>query len=53
MQVLQKAQENFKQAQQEVMQAQTDLEMLTQEAPAASDASSTSQREPDQNLWKL
>ena len=33
MQGLQKAQENFEQAQQEVMQAQTDLEMLMQEAP--------------------
>ena len=33
MQALQKAQDNFEQAQQEVMQAQTELEMLMQEAP--------------------
>ena len=33
MQALQKAQENFEQAQQEVMQAQTDLDLLMQEAP--------------------
>ena len=33
MEALQKAQENFEQAQQEVMQAQTELEMLMQEAP--------------------
>ena len=32
-QALQKAQENFEQAQQEVMHAKTDIEMLVQEAP--------------------
>ena len=33
MEALQKAQENFEQAQQEVIQAQTDLDKLIQEAP--------------------
>ena len=42
---MQKAQDNFEQAQQEVMQAQTELEMLIQEH-----ASCTRQREPGENL---
>ena len=47
MQALQKAQENFEQAQQEVMQALTDQDLLMQEAPLPVMPSSTSQP------WKL
>ena len=53
MQALQKDQENFEQAQQEVIQ-ETDLDAHAGDAyagsPAASDASCTSQREPGENL---
>ena len=55
MQALQKAQHNFEQAQQEVGgDASTDRPGRAHAlSPAASDASSTSQREPGQNLGKL
>ena len=45
-----KAQETFEEAQQVVIQAQTDLEMLMQESTVASDASSTSHWSKP---WKL
>ena len=53
MEAMQKAQENFEQAQQEVIQAQTDLQTAHAGSTAASDASSTSQCEPGQNLGSM